>query len=591
MMLMKLQSPHVTARKLPTGISGFDEITDGGLPEARTTLVMGGAGCGKTIFALQTLVNGTQRSRSAGIFVAFEESTRQIVANAATFGWDLPSLEKKKLFFLDARLSPDIVKVGEFDLTGMLHVLEAKALEMKAKWIVFDGIDVLLTLLDNAALERREIYRIRDWLSRTGLTGIITQKIGSGGDDNRYSFLQFMVDCVVILRHQVTNGSAFRNLRVMKYRGSGFLGDEFPITLTIAGIQLTHRGPRELKYEVSNERVSSGLPRLDHMLQGGYHRGSNVLLSGAPGTAKSTLSGLFSVAACRRGERTLYVSFDEGADQIVRNLKSVSIHLGPHLKSGLLRMYSTRTRGPNVEDQFAALRDLVRLHKPRCLVIDPLSALSTKIAHIASADAAQQFLDFLKAELITVVNTSLMDGLNTDEATATGISTIADTWIHLSYVVQDGERNRALTIVKSRGTGHSNQVRELTLSDSGVTLTDVFVAQGKVLMGVARWEWEQAARAEAKKSKVASDLKRLQLHLSQAEAVARLQVVQTEIEARDAEMAVLADATGSASTLMRTDRATMRMMRHADADELPDVGRPTAKAVRLAKKNGHRGSP
>jgi circadian clock protein KaiC len=588
---MKIQSPHAAARKLPTGISGFDEITDGGLPEARTTLVMGGAGCGKTIFALQTLVNGTHRSKSAGIFVAFEESSRQIVTNAATFGWDLPALEKKKLFFLDARLSPDIVKAGEFDLAGMLHVLETKALEMKAKWIVFDGIDVLLTLLDDAALERREVYRIRDWLARTGLTGIITQKIGNGVDDHRYSFLQFMVDCVVVLRHQVTNGSAFRNLRVMKYRGSGFLGDEFPITLTSDGIQLTHRGPRELRYEVSSQRVSSGLPRLDHMLQGGYHRGSNVLLSGAPGTAKSTLSGLFAVAACKRGERTLYVSFDEGANQIVRNLKSVSIHLGPHLKSGLLRMYSTRTRGPNVEDQFAALRDLVRLHKPRCLVIDPLSALSTKIAHIASADAAQQFLDFLKSELITVVNTSLMDGLKTDEATATGISTIADTWIHLSYVVQDGERNRALTIVKSRGTGHSNQVRELTLSDSGVTLTDVFVAQGKVLMGVARWEWEQAARAEAKQNKVASDLKRLQLHLSQAEAVARLQVVQTEIEARDAEMTVLADATGSASTLMRTDRATMRMMRHADADELPDVGRPSAKAVRLAKKNGHRGSP
>jgi circadian clock protein KaiC len=586
---MKLASPHVAARKLSTGVRGFDEITDGGLPESRTTLVMGGAGCGKTVFALQTLVNGTQHGNKAGIFVAFEESTRQIIANAATFGWDLPALEKKRLFFLDARISPDTVKAGEFDLTGMLHLLEVKAAELNAKWIVFDGIDVLLNLLDNAAIERREVYRIREWLARTGLTGIITQKIGVGGEDHRYGFLQFMVDCVVILRHQVTNGSAFRNLRVMKYRGSGFLGDEFPITLTTDGIQLTHRGPRELKYQVSTQRVSSGLPRLDHMLQGGYHRGSNVLLSGAPGTAKSTLSGLFAVAACKRGERTLYVSFDEGADQIVRNLRSVSIHLRPHLKSGLLRMYSTRTRGPNVEDQFAALRDLVRLHKPRCLVIDPLSALSTKITHIASADAAQQFLDFLKAELVTVVNTSLMDGLKTDEATATGISTIADTWIHLSYVVQDGERNRALTIVKSRGTGHSNQVRELSLADAGVTLTDVFVAQGKVLMGVARWEWEQSARAAAKQNRVASDLKRLQLHLSQAEAVARLQVVQTEIEARQAEMAVLADATGSAKTLLRTERATMRIMRHADEEDAPvAASSASAHGGPRARKNGRK---
>ena len=208
----------------------------------------------------------------------------------------------------------------------------------------------------------------------------------------------------------------------------------------------------------------------------------------------------------------------------------------------------------------------MREHKPRCLVIDPLSALSTKIAHLASADAAQQFLDFLKGEGITVVNTSLMDGLSTDEATATGISTIADTWIHVSYVVQDGERNRALTIVKSRGTGHSNQVRELTLSDEGVSLTDVFVAQGKVLMGVARWEWEQEEQAAKKRTQVATELKRLQLQLAQAEAAARLQVVQTEMEARSAEIAVLAHATGSASKLLVTDQAVLRKMRHADEE-------------------------
>ena len=490
-------------------------------------------------------------TKEAGLFVAFEESTRQIVANAATFGWDLPALAKKKLFFLDARLSPDVVKAGEFDLVGMLAVLRAKAEEIHATRVVFDGIDVLLTLLDDPVAERRELYRIRDWLSETGLTGVITQKVGGIEADHRYGFLQFMVDCVVILRHQVVDGSAFRNLRVKKYRGSGFSADEFPIALTNEGLQLTNRGPTEFQYRVTDERISSGLPRLDNMLRGGYHRGSNVLISGAPGTAKSTLCGLFAAAACERGERTLYVSFDEGAAQIVRNLRSVGIRLGPHQKSGLLKIYSTRTRGPNVEDQFGALRALVAAHRPRCLVIDPLSALSTKVAHLASADAAQQFLDYLKGEGITVVNTSLMDGLNSDEATTAGISTIADTWIHVSYVVQDGERNRALTIVKSRGTGHSNQVRELTLSNEGVSLTDVFVAQGKVLMGVARWEWEQGERAAKKRTQVAAELKRVQLQLAQAEAAARLQVVQTEMEARSAEIAVLALATGSASKLLR----------------------------------------
>ena len=563
---MKTASPHQAQTKTLTGIQGFDEITDGGLPRGRTTLVVGGAGCGKTVFALQTLVNAASRTNEAGIFVAFEESTARIVANAATFGWDLPALQRKKMFFLDARLAPEVVTTGAFDLAGMLGVLEHKAKELRATCIVFDGIDVLLALLDDPGLERRELYRIRDWLSRLGLTGIITQKFSGNDSDQRYGFLQFMVDCVVVLRHQLVDGSAFRNLRVMKYRGSGFAADEFPISLNHDGMQLTNRGPTELAYEVTDERVSTGLPRLDTMLRGGYYRGSDVLISGAPGTAKSTLAGLFALAACERGERTLYVSFDEGAAQIVRNLKSVGTRLETHVKSGLLRMYSTRTRGPNIEDQFGALRAKVREHNPRCLVIDPLSALSTKIEHVASADVTQQFLDFLKIAGITVVNTSLMDGPGTDEETATGISTIADTWIHLSYVVQDGERNRALTIVKSRGTGHSNQVRELTLVDAGATLTDVFVAQGKVLMGVARFEWEQQEQAKAKRVKVAAELDRLQLQLAQAEAAARLQVVQTEMEARSAEIAVLADATGSASTLIKTDHAVLRKMRHADED-------------------------
>ena len=567
---MKIYTKQSAVTKLLTGIQGFDEITGGGLPAGRTSLFLGGPGCGKTVFALQTLVNGAHNYKEAGMFVAFEESTRQIVANASTFGWNLPALKKKRLFFLDARLTPEVVKSGDFDLAGMLAMLEAKAIAINAKRIVFDGIDVLLGLLDDHAKERREVYRIRDWLVKTGLTGIITQKVGQD-EDHRYSFLQFMVDCVVVLRHQVVDGSAFRNLRVVKYRGSGFMGDEFPISLSNEGLQLTNRGPSELKYEVSDERVPTGLARLDHMLRGGYHRGSNVLISGAPGTAKSTLSGLFAAAACLRGERTLYVSFDEGANQIVRNLLSVGINLAPHLASGLLSMYSTRTRGPNIEDQFADLRARVRAHSPRCLIIDPLSALSTKMSHLASADAAQQFLDFLKGEGITVVNTSLMDGLKTDEATATGISTIADTWIHLSYVVQDGERNRALTIVKSRGTGHSNQVRELTLSDEGVTLTDVFMAQGKALMGVARWEWEQEERAAQERNKVASELKRLQLQVAQAEAVARLQIVQTEIDARSAEMSVLALATGSASRLLKSDQEVLRKLRHGDTETEPKM--------------------
>jgi circadian clock protein KaiC len=584
---MQTDSTRPAVTKVLTGIAGFDEITSGGLPRGRTTLVMGGPGCGKTVFALQALVNGARRSKEAGLFVAFEESTHQIIANAATFGWDLAALEKKKLFFLDARLSPDVVKAGEFDLIGMLELLRLKANDLHAKRIVFDGIDVLLGLLDDPVAERREIYRIRDWLSQTGLTGIITQKVGGiGGIDQHHNFLQFMVDCVIVLRHEVVDGSAFRNLRVKKYRGSGFSGDEFPITLTTEGLQLTHRGPTHVEYPVSDERISSGLSRLDNMLRGGYRRGSNILISGAPGTAKSALGGLFAATACVRGERTLYVSFNEVRVEIVRNLRSVGIRLAPHLRSGLLTIYSTRTRGPNIEDQFGELRAQVRAHRPRCLVVDPLSALSMKVAHVASADAAQQFLDFVKGEGITVVNTCLMAGLDTDEAATNGISAMADTWIHVSYVVQDGERNRALTIVKARGIGHSNQVRELTLSSEGINLTDVFAAQGKVLMGVARWEWEQQEQAGKKRTLAATELKRLQLQLAQAEASARLQVIQTEMEARRAEIAVLADTTGSASLLLKSDQAMLRKMRHADEDV---VVIKRAGGKNGVVRNGHRG--
>jgi circadian clock protein KaiC len=564
--------------KAPTGITGFDEITYGGLPLGRTTLLRGGPGCGKTVFAVQSLVSRARDRGEPGILVAFEENAAQIVANAATLGWNIPALAAKQLFFLDSSLSPEMVQSGDFDLSRQLNVLQALIAESGAKHIVFDGIDVLLRLLDNPLAERREVYRLRDWILRSGLTAIITQKVGA--DDDRswqhYNFMQFMADCVVNLGHQVVAGSSFRNIRVVKYRGSGFLSDEFPITITEAGVQVTNRGPIELQYLVTDERISSGLPRLDVMLAGGYHRGSNVLISGAPGTAKSTLAGLFVAAACERGERAMYVNFDEGATQIVRNLSSVGIQLKPHEKSGLLKIYSTRTRGPNIEDQFGELRKVIREHKPTCLVVDPLSALSSKLAHLASADSTQMFLDYLKIEGITVVNTSLLDGPDVGEATATGISTIADTWIHVSYIVNEGERNRALTIVKSRGTGHSNQVRELTLADSGVSLTDVYTAQGQVLMGVARWEREQEERAAKTQSLRASAIARVKLNSAQAEAAARLTVITTEIEVRKAELALLDLEMASASDLLATDRVTLRRLRHAD-EELPLPVRKGAK--------------
>jgi circadian clock protein KaiC len=579
--------PLAPLRKVLTGITGFDEITNGGLPVGRTILVRGGPGCGKTVFAMQVLVNRARDHREAGILVAFEERADQIVANAATLGWNIPALAAKKLFFVDANLSSRVDAAAEIDLTKELNLLRAYVREAGAKYIVFDGIDVLLRSLADPQAELREIYRLREWILESGLTAIITQKSGLSDDDTKqgHSILPFMADCVITLSHHVLAGSSFRNLRVTKYRGSGYLADEFPITITDTGMQVRDRGPVELLYAVTDERISTGLPRLDAMLTGGYHRASNVLISGAPGTAKSTLAGLFVEAACQRGERAMYVSFDEGATQIVRNLASVGIQLKAHEKSGLLKIYSTRTRGPNIEQQFGELRRVILEHRPTCVVIDPLSALASKLAHVASADATQMFLDFLKVNGITVVNTSLLDGPEVGEATATGISTIADTWIHVSYVVNEGERNRALTIVKSRGTGHSNQVRELILSDTGVTLTDVYTAQGEVLMGVARWDRERSELAVQQKALRTAAIARVRLKSAQAEAAARLAVITTEIEVRAAELALLDAELTQATELRSSEDETLRKLRHADA-EVATAGLAVV-PMRQRKTNGN----
>jgi circadian clock protein KaiC len=529
--------------KMPTGIDGFDEITGGGLPRNRTSLVIGGPGAGKTVFALQALANGARRWGEPGIFVAFEENSRQIIANAASFEWDLPTLEKEgRLFFLDARLSADDVQSGKFDLVGMLASLKAKADEMGAKRIVFDSLDVLLTLLNDPIAERREIYRLHDWLSQDGPTGIITIRI-EGGDpllSQRYGFMQFMADCVVLLHHLLTERVSLRELRVVKYRGSNFAESEFPLVIGSQGVEVNCFGLKELEVEAPTERVSSGIERLDTMLSGGYYRGSSVLITGAPGTAKSTLSATFAEAACRRGEKTIYVSFDERASELVRNLSSVGIRLGPHIESGVLRIYSERSEARSAEEHLMKIQALIREQKPRCMVIDPISAMVKAGGRIPALGVAKELLHSAKADAITIILTSLGEGADPlEEASEVTISTIADTWIHLSFVAQAGERNRALTIVKSRGTKRSNQVRELILSDQGVTLTDVYTAGGEVLMGTLRWEKESAEAFEEERARAEVERKRRKLELSEAETLARLEALKHQLEVQRAELALL----------------------------------------------------
>jgi circadian clock protein KaiC len=559
--------------KMPTGIEGFDEITRGGLPRGRTSLVVGGPGSGKTVFALQTLVNGARQWAEPGIFVAFEENSRQIAANAATFGWDLEILEKEKLFFFDARMALDTITAGQFDLTGLLVSLQAKVQEMGAKRIVFDSMDVLLGLLENPVLERREIYRVHEWLSGGGLTGLLNVRVIENDPLTaaRYGFVQFMADCVVSLTHPFEDRTSLRSLRIVKYRGSGFAENEFPFAIGSSGIEVGTPGQIEHVYRASTERVSTGIERLDLMLKGGLYRGSSLLISGAPGTAKSTLSGAFIEAACLRGEQALYISFDEAADEVVRNLASVNIQLAPYLQSGLLRIYSARSEVGSAEEHLMRLKRLIAEHKPRCMAIDPLSAMIKAGGRVAAFSVVQRLLNLSKTLEITLFCTSLLAESDPEvEGSSMQISTIADSWIHLSYVVNAGERNRALTIIKSRGTRHSNQLRELVLSDEGVTLADVYTAGGQVLMGTLRWEKEEAAKLAEVKEQAEFKRKGKELELAEAQAKVRLEVANREIEALQLQKALLEVEERARQARSNAQQKELQKLRRADPGVVHD---------------------
>jgi circadian clock protein KaiC len=568
-----VQSPLVKGpAKAPTGISGFDEITGGGLPRGRTTLLVGGPGSGKTILALQFLVHGARNCGESGIFVAFEETSKRIAANAESFGWKLAELQRKKLFFLDAQPTPDLIQSGNFDLSGMLAALEAQTKEMGARRIVLDALDVVLALLPDAAAKRREVYRLHEWLLARGLTGLITAK--AGGDDassvssQPFGFMQFMVDCAVILNHSAVLGVSQRNLRVQKYRGSSFDENEAPFLIGGSGLEVaTAPALGSLHAKVSNERVSSGVKRLDTMLGGGYYRGASVLITGFPGTAKTTLSGAFAEAACRRGERTLFVSFDSDSNEVIRDLASVGIRLDRYMKNGRLRMASARNITGSAETYLVRIKTLAKEHGARCLVIDPVSTWSRSGHDLGAHSVAERLIDWTKANGTTLVCTSLLDEMSsqTEGGSSLQISTLADTWIHLSYLMQAGERNRGLSIIKSRGTAHSNQVRELILSDAGVTLTDTYTAGGEVLMGTLRWEKESADRVANEVTEVASKLKRVRLDAEEAELEVRVKSLQTELAAKQVEKALLARTTESRKGELSRGLTRMGELRGADA--------------------------
>jgi len=456
---------------------------------------------------------------------------------------------------------------GDFDLAGLLAIVDARAAELGARRVAIDGLDIPLGLLADPAAQRRELYRIHSWAADWDRTVILTGKPDSP-PDSPLALLPYMADCIVALEHELApDGHGRRSIRVLKYRGSGHSTDEAALVISKDGLQVDSSYAISLDYGVTRARVGSGVPSLDAMLEGGYHRGSCVLVSGAPGTAKTTLAGAFAQAACERGERTLFVSFDEAAAQIVRNLRSVGLRLDRHVAGGRLRLLSLLAAAAGPEVHGLEIRTELARHRARHLVVDPISIFERTGVRSRADRATEVLIHAAKSEGRTVFATSLLEtaGL-AQEATLAGVSTVADTWIHLSYLVAGGERNRALTIVKSRGTGHSNQVRELLLSSRGVSLADVYAEGGEVLVGTRRWERErQLAEAERQRRHQAREAAAA-LRARLADLSSEMTKLGTEERRRREELRRFeAEAAGDREQARRTRKALRR--RRGGSDE------------------------
>lgn len=462
--------------KVLTGVAGFDDISLGGLPAGRTTLLTGGPGSGKTVFALQTLVHGAHELNSPGIFVAFEQDPAIVRSDAASFDWKLDTLSEEQLTFIDARPNLDTVSSGAFDIGGMLALLELRVRATGARIIVFDGIDVLLSQIGNTEVIRREVYRLQDWLAQEGLTALITCKTTISDPQfislPSLEYLQYMVACSIILKHDIVEDVSQRSLRILKYRGSGFDANAIPFLIGDDGMDVNaFLAPRSTVLQIPPERISCGVPELDTILSGGYFRTACILLTGLPGTGKTTLCGAFVAAACARGEKALFVSFISRVEEILTNLKSVSIDLQPFVESGMLQIVARRASIGSAESHLRAIRSMAQQHDAACIVIDPMSAMTSFVNTRPSPGVTERLVDWAKDERRTLICTGLLgDPEDLVEPPALQIATIADTWIHLNNSVHGPERKRDLAVIKSRGNSNSNQIRPFMLSDTGITM-------------------------------------------------------------------------------------------------------------------------
>ena len=485
--------------KCPTGIKGFDEISLGGVPRNRPTLVCGEAGCGKTVFAMEFLIRGATQFKEPGVFVSFEETPADLARNFITLGFDLKDLASRGLFATEHIYinRSEIEETGEYDLEGLFIRLGQAIDSIGAKRIVLDTVENLFAGLSDAGILRAELRRLFQWFKDRGVTAVVT---GESGEKTltRFGLEEYVADCVIRIDFRVREQIATRRLRIVKYRGSSHGADEYPFLIDPKGISILPITSLNLDHTVTSERVSSGIPRLDAMLgKKGYYRGSTILISGTAGTGKTSFAAKFVESCCRRGERCLYFAFEEGQNQIIRNMQSIGVDLAPWVKKGNLRFHASRPSLHGLEMHLLTCHALVTEFKPRVVVIDPISNMKAAGTTVEVKSMLTRLFDYLKTIGVTTVLTDLLHDAGAVETTCSEISSLIDTWIYLRTIEVNGERNRGLYILKSRGMAHSNQIREVLLSDKGIELVDVYLGAGGVLTGSARATEEEQERAGA----------------------------------------------------------------------------------------------
>lgn len=556
-----------------SGIPGFDAVLNGGFPAGRTNVVMGGPGTGKTVMGMQFLAQGAAVYGEPGLMLSFEESPEKLTSDFASLSGLPAEVLNAQVTIVDGRLPDNTVGIGDFDLSGLLAIIEREVQSRGIKRIVADGIDGLFALSRDPDIAQREITRFLHWLTTSGATALVTMKARADMMEMpaAFSFAEFAADGVLLLRSDVTNELQRRMLRVVKLRGSAFASGDHHYSIGNAGLRVLYSASRTQFPEGSLlERCSTGIERLDRMLDGGYRRGTTTLISGLPGASKTTFAASFLAAGCAVGERGLFVGFDEPAEQMIIDVSTVGIDLEQYRRSGILRTESYAAGSAIADEHYLIIEALVDEHRPDRVVIDPVSAL-LKSGGMAIADlVSERLVTLLKSRGITVVFTAVSDtGLSLLlEGTPMRISTIADNWIHLSFASRGGERNRTLTVVKSRGTGHSPQMREVLIGKNGVTLDDVYSVDGEVLFGTARAYREQQSHAEVLKQErsLAADLRRLDGEHSAV--VAEAQAVQTRLTALAQRRSELQDAVEALAREGAVSAMLLRERRRPDPDAI-----------------------